>query len=155
MKIESWNQQEKKTKKVQYPQWSNSESHWWKKLVKIEGKRIELLASCICLEWPELVPPMHAPVLLGCTIFPVQCGVQEEGQCPRYKCFRREWYIDHIVELPKEKNSLSWVILAQGRIRLSRFKKSWHENLHYPSCSSMDRTITIDYSVFIEVLRDW
>jgi hypothetical protein len=50
------------------------------KLVQVKGQRIEFLASCVCPEIPEPIPPMHASISLDLAVFMVQCHVQEQSQ---------------------------------------------------------------------------
>ena len=97
-------------------------SNGWEKLVQIEGQRIEFLASCVCFEWPEPIPPMHASIFPGLIVFPVQCDVKEKGQQASNKCFRWEGHIDHIVELQKQ---LRHLIITHTTKEENSFDWSW------------------------------
>ena len=72
-------------------------------LVEVEGQGVELLASRVCLERPEPVPEMVAPVLPGGAVVPVQGAVQEKGGGASDERFRREDHVDHVIELAVSK----------------------------------------------------
>ena len=74
-------------------------SDWWEKLVEIERQGIELVSSCVCLERPEPVPPMHASVFPRCTVLLVQRHVQEHRHHAGHKGLRRHRDVYHVVEL--------------------------------------------------------
>jgi hypothetical protein len=65
---------------TQLQNYMSQRSNRWEKLVQVKGQRIEFLASCVRLEIPEPIPPMHASISPGLAVFLVQCEVQEQSQ---------------------------------------------------------------------------
>jgi hypothetical protein len=72
-------------------------------LVQIERQRVELLAPRVFLEAPELLPPVVAPVLPHRALLYLEGVVQDIGYQPSDERLRREWHVDHVIELSKSK----------------------------------------------------
>ena len=82
-----------------------SGSHGREELVEVEGQGVELLATAVRLEAPELVPPVVAPVPPYRGVTPQDRVVQEEGHQHRHERLRREGHVDHVVELPRRESN--------------------------------------------------
>ena len=84
---------------------AGSGSHGREELVEVEGQGVELLATAVRLEAPELVPPVVAPVPPHRGVTPLDRVVQEEGHQHRHERLRREGHVDHVVELPRRESN--------------------------------------------------
>ena len=78
----------------------SAQSHRWEVLVQIERQWIEFLTPTVTFERPELFPPMFPSVFPDSISFLMYRVVQEISNNTRHKCFRLEWHIHYVIELP-------------------------------------------------------